>query len=564
MGMLRLAELEMEGIRSFVDRVRVRFPYPGAVLINGRTINGGVTSGTGKSTIPIAASHALDCCDLPATVLKSRYGGKHYVRLGLVDVETGDRYDIIRNPKLKVVVNGIEVEGLAKAHEEKFREILRSSPDLIKVLTYRQQREKGRFLNQPDSANKEFLSSVLGLGQLELASDSLSADSDRISKEIEGLRQQIMGSEQTLPSLMEAKAKVPEAERAYSEARQRVQLLSSGTEANELSNKVMQVSGEIQKIRTVGTSASVAKNDNDTIRSQIEAINREVEALNHQICPTCRREWDQGQVRIDQLVESRRILLNRARGNMTVIDSYGPMEAALPGLQQQLEELNRKIGTLQAPLADARNAMFSAQNYLVQLSNQSSMADRISSDIKAKQDRIAALEGDSDVARLAAEALSRNGFLSVIFDDVLKEIEVRSNEMIGEIPNVATFSIQICSTHETKKGTVQKAINTKIFKDGEEVPFKSLSGGQQCSLELFTDLAVSETVKKRSGSPVGWMFLDEAMDGLDVETKKVALDVIRRHVTGTVVVIDHSTEIKEGFDQVIQVEFDGRESRVQQ
>lgn len=101
-----------------------------------------------------------------------------------------------------------------------------------------------------------------------------------------------------------------------------------------------------------------------------------------------------------------------------------------------------------------------------------------------------------------------------------------------------------------------------MIKDGEEIPVKSLSGGQQCSLELCTDLAVSESIRSRSGSPIGWLCLDEAMDGLDIENKKAALDVIRQKISGMVLIIDHSTEIKEGFEKVINVEFDGRSSRV--
>ncbi len=82
------------------------------------------------------------------------------------------------------------------------------------------------------------------------------------------------------------------------------------------------------------------------------------------------------------------------------------------------------------------------------------------------------------------------------------------------------------------------------------------------SAELCTDLAVSETVRARSGSKLGWVALDEAMDGLDVETKLAALDAIRSKVDGLLIVVDHSTEIKENFDKVIEVEYDGRCSYV--
>ena len=101
-----------------------------------------------------------------------------------------------------------------------------------------------------------------------------------------------------------------------------------------------------------------------------------------------------------------------------------------------------------------------------------------------------------------------------------------------------------------------------MHKSGKKISIKAVSGGQACSIELFSDLATSETIRLRSGSPLGWIALDEAMDGLDVEPKQEALEVIRKNVRGQIFVIDHSTEIKEGFEKVIEIEYDGRESYV--
>lgn len=562
MGTLRIDELEIEGVRSFASRTLIKFPYPGMVLINGRWLDSGVSSGAGKSTIPISIAHALDYCDLPATVLQSRYSKKRHVRLRLIDDETKDTFDVIRNPKLKLEINGKAPEGLSSGHEEKLKEILRVPPDLIKALTYRQQREKGGFLSRTDMQNKEFLSILLNLTKLEAASDDLSVSSGRLSNEINLLNSQIATAQSLTAQAADVASKIPEAEQKYSDALKRYNLLAVQADRPELMSTISSLQSEIARIRQVGNQAAAAQAENRHIRDTITALQSEMDTISNQICPTCRREWDQGQARMDALRERIQSLASKMQANITVISSAAPMQEALPGLQARLDEANRKMGESQAPLADARLSMESSRQYLETLVRQKNHYDSAMKDIEAKQARAATLARESEVDRLAAELLSRNGFLSVIFDEVLKEIEVRANEMIGQMPNVSTFSIQINSTNETKKGTIQKNITTKIFKDGEEVPFKSLSGGQQCSLELFTDLSVSETIKKRSGSPIGWMFLDEAMDGLDVDLKKSALAIIRKHVNGTVVVIDHSTEIKELFDQVIQIEFDGRNSHV--
>lgn len=68
---LKIKELELEGFRSFEEKTLITFPESGMVLIAGRHLDGSMSSGSGKSSIPIAISFALGYCSLPSTALKS-------------------------------------------------------------------------------------------------------------------------------------------------------------------------------------------------------------------------------------------------------------------------------------------------------------------------------------------------------------------------------------------------------------------------------------------------------------------------------------------------------------
>ena len=48
------------------------------------------------------------------------------------------------------------------------------------------------------------------------------------------------------------------------------------------------------------------------------------------------------------------------------------------------------------------------------------------------------------------------------------------------------------------------------------------------------------------------------------ETKTAALEVVKTKVNGLILIVDHATEIKEGFESVISIEFDGKNSRATQ
>lgn len=561
MATLKIKELELEGFRSFKERTLITFPENGMVLISGRYTDGSMSSGSGKSSIPLAIAYVLGFSgSLPATVLRNWNSKKMLVRLRLSD---GDQtIDIIRDPKLKLIENDKPYEGGAKGVDERLQDILRTTPELLSSLTYRPQRQHGLFLNNTDTQNKEFLSALLDLSHLETICDDFSREKERFFAEIKAQETSISREESMLPILSEAKTKLSAAEQSYAEALRRLNALSSNAEASELQSKVNNLNLEIQRSNQAVSQAAAAERDNINIRNQLASIDQEISVIKANICPTCRREWDKGQDRLDQLMTTKKSLLEKARGNMVIINSVTPIKEAIPNMVAQTNTLMGQIGQLKAPAEDAKRNLESVTGLVTQLRNQSAAHDKLLAVIDSAKASINSLKAEAQVAQHASELLSRNGFLSVIFDDILREIEHRANQMIGKIPNIATLSVSISSTHHTKAGTAKKTISVKVIKDGEEIPVKALSGGQQCSLELCTDLAVSESIRTRSGSPIGWMCLDEAMDGLDIENKRSALEVIRQHVTGMVLIIDHSTEIKEGFEKIISIEYDGRTSRV--
>lgn len=188
MSVLMPVELEIEGFRSFTERTLIQFPKVtrGAVLINGKYKDGSTSSGSGKSTILQAIAFVLDFCDIPTTELKSWYASKKiYVRFRLSDGT--NVYDIIKDPKLSLIINGEEYKGTATGAKEKLQEILKAPPELVKTLTYRPQRQRGMFLSNTDSQNKEFLVQVLGLEPVEKALDDFINEFSTLQQKVNSL-----------------------------------------------------------------------------------------------------------------------------------------------------------------------------------------------------------------------------------------------------------------------------------------------------------------------------------------------------------------------------------------
>lgn len=558
-------ELEIKGFRSFTERALIKFPEirRGAILINGKYKDKTTSSGSGKSSILMAMAFALDFCDIPATDLKSWYSKDMYVRFKLSDGT--NTYDIIRNPKLSLIINGAEYQGTATGAKEKLQEILKTSPELVKTLTYRPQRQKGFFLSNTDSENKEFLTQVLNLEQIEEGSNHFNTELSNIVSQNSLVERDISNLTASLATYMVDEAAIEKAKSDLTSAISRVEALSSSSDAlSGLKQEMSLVENEINKINSVDRSVQMAESNIANIKQRAMSLKQENEVLAKGVCHTCKQEWNKSRDKIESNEKDILSLVEEMKKNTYLIQNAAPLRDPeyRQAVMQKRSDLAVKMGSLSSSLSEAVQNKSTCEYYLSNLTKTKNNYAAVCQQIETKKAELDKNSVKLQIYTHCAKLLDRQGFLGNIFDEVLQEIKTKTNDMLAYIPNINTFSLDISSSSVTQKGKVNKKIKTMVYKNGEETSLKSLSGGQLSSAELCTDLAVAETVRLRSGSNLGWMALDEAMDGLDVETKMAALDVIKSKIDGLLIVVDHSTEIKEAFDMVIEVEYDGRDSYV--
>jgi len=448
--------------------------------------------------------------------------------------------------------------------KEKINALLKVSPDLLKVLTYKPQREKGQFLNMTDSQAKEFLSSVLNLNAIEQAIEQIETK----IQNTEITFSQINGSYEVVSNFVQSfnisKEEIAKARQIYDEAKKRFEAVSSEPKLTiqNLKEKLNQINEEINKVLQLRQKVDSAKYETTILNKQIEQLKVEVNKLKEQVCYTCLRQWDKSQELLEQKLNEIKVLEHKVQVNETIIKNSAPILENYSVLQAQQAELNKQIGELNSTITSAQLALQSAEQNCKNIALQIEKYKENLSKLETLKQQKIALENELIILNHEKNILGRQGFLGVIFDEVLAEIENKANELICYFPNISTYSVQISSTTQTKTKNFKKTLSKKVYKAGKEVSIKSLSGGQQAALELCVDLAVSETIRARTGTNLGWIILDEALEGLGVVEKQSALDMLKQKIKGTVLVIDHSTEVKEGFDKIINIMFDGRTSHV--
>ncbi len=107
-------------------------------------------------------------------------------------------------------------------------------------------------------------------------------------------------------------------------------------------------------------------------------------------------------------------------------------------------------------------------------------------------------------------------------------------------------------------------LEIEISNDGNPCPFKSLSGGERTILKLAFSLSLMRAAQDKSGISFGMIMLDEPFNGLSDSLKVKAFGLLRQLESEypTVLVIEHSSELKSQFDNAYLVEKIGGHSSV--
>lgn len=556
--MFYLKKMELEGFRSFKERTVLEFPDSGAVLVSGKYKNENISSGSGKSSLLMAIAYGLGFNDLPATELKNWNSKSLYVSLVLKkdDIEI----EIIRNPKLQVSI-GQEVYTGTSA-QEKLDFALGVTSDLLKILTYRPQREPGSFLKAPDSEKKNLLREMLQLTEIDEAYDRIKLEHDSNKIKIDMLERELQFLNQNINSWSINENEYEKLKASYIECQREIDSIKNNKGLLEGTQRLNVLRSEISDVNHLISQVSAKKQQNSDILLRIKNIQTEIMVMEEEKCPTCMQFWSTGGNVADQRKVSMSVLNKQLEDNSKVISRYEEFLNKLNLLTDEYDEISIKTGSESRRAKELLEKSNILKNNLKMMADQKTKFDSIKNDITEKEKIKNELEKDLFKYTHSLKILSNQGFLGYIFDELLQELENRVNTLICDIPNLSTFSVSIGSSQTSKNGNVKNNITIKIQKLGKEMSVKNLSGGQVCALELCFDLAISEIIRNRSGIKFNWVALDEAMDGLDIETKRCAIDTIKKNINGLIVIVDHSTEIKESFEKVINVEFDGKNSYI--
>lgn len=237
--------------------------------------------------------------------------------------------------------------------------------------------------------------------------------------------------------------------------------------------------------------------------------------------------------------------------------------------------LTEQLSSLKTKLVEAVTASKDAEAALTLVRTRNAAATRSFQDAASRHTAAISQLGKLNLEQLAAKELWKvesdyldlvRGFRNKIFDEVLERIGAEASAIVADLPNSQSISIEFRSEWTNGAGNTKSEIRPVVSIYGKERPLAwSVSGGQFTSIELAVDLAVARVISQRLGCNLNWIILDESFNGQDSITKEACLTMLQRYASDKlVIVVDHTSEFKELFQQRITVRLKDKLSTIHQ
>jgi DNA repair exonuclease SbcCD ATPase subunit len=326
---------------------------------------------------------------------------------------------------------------------------------------------------------------------------------------------------------------------------------------NEAGKTVAEKNAEAQTLINAKFSEITAKNGEiSDLNNVIKTVNSKIGLYNQSKCPTCATPFT-GKA-FDDLKQQ-------------LADFAKKKQDELKVKQDELSELNKEYQTIQEKIQKIGVAKQKLDNGIYQirlninnLLNENRLITeraKASAEYGAVENIIASTQKQIDsvkdsinekTIRLSyiqqlQKVYSLDGVLGLMVENWVPSLndEIAENLTLLNFPYILKFD---------------KKLNATVKDFGADVPVESLSEGEQTRLNVVTILALVKVIKKRMPS-LNVMSFDETISTLDPGTSELLLTILSGYAEEqglNIIVVSHTDLSLEMFDEIIEVEKNGR------
>lgn len=359
----------------------------------------------------------------------------------------------------------------------------------------------------------------------------------------------------------------------------------AGMEIEPLRNQVDEAGNEVLRLSSEENQVKVAI---QVAEAEYKRLQAELTALGDaEDCPTCGQSLkgtnlarhkkdlrlkigntsrELGQGRTTLAANSQMVAAQMRRDNLR--DKLREHEQKEDAARTSCDQLNTNIGRFSAVVA-------STEASIAEIDKSTNPHD---AQLQTARARKTAVEKDLELLNASIEVLAQTiermtfwarGFKEVrllLVDDVLKELELVSNDMLQDV-GLGAWNISYSVEKATKSGTTKRALTVMIHspKNKHPVRWEAFSGGERQRLRLVGSLALGEVLLNHAGVSPNIEILDEPSQHLATKGVKDLCTYLawRAEQQGKIIfLVDHQAVSSEDFTSTVTVVRDKQGSRI--
>lgn len=272
---------------------------------------------------------------------------------------------------------------------------------------------------------------------------------------------------------------------------------------------------EYRKLETTRAAMAPLDNEIHNLRSEIESLQLEMEQQETEY-RVANADLESVLRQAPDIDEAERVLFN---------------------MQEQENSLNQEVGA-------ARQKVTVLDNLLARRSEFTSAHETLALQIGHH--------------RTLERAFGKDGVPALLIEQVLPEIESKSNELLDRLSN-GQMSIRFVTQAEfkdRKREDLKETLDIKISDTAGVRDYEMYSGGEAFRVNFAIRLALSEVLAQRKGARLQTLVIDEGFGSQDIQGRQRLIEAINlvKGDFSKILVITHLDELKDAFPTRIEVE----------
>lgn len=247
--------------------------------------------------------------------------------------------------------------------------------------------------------------------------------------------------------------------------------------------------------------------------------------------------------------------LAAAREALAAFDNDPP--ANLPALEAQAAQAVRAA-------EDARVTLTAAASEVARVDAQIEQAEKAAADLHAARLQLQDAQATRGLAATMERLYGRDGIPKTIIENVaLPYLEQESTRILQRLGLSYEVQLRTEQANKTTDGT-RAVLDVVVVKDNAvEQPYHLFSGGEETRINYALQIALARLLRNRKGAGVEVLALDEPKF-LDAAGMTQLVELLR-DLEGefpVILLISHVAELRDAFDQVIEVVRENGRSRI--